>query len=181
MVWYCRWANWSLVFSDQCHQDSLKSCICTWRCIMHACSVFLIHPPCANARNELVLTQTKYICNMHQSFVSPAPGTGDSGNIAGLKCRGLTCDVSRQCRGCAGVLTSRQYSGDMCVSGYKFNKVGNKGVCRNCNVCKVCPLPLLYATFADIFGLCQHLFLSCIFVSNHTFKHKCLALTARTI
>ena len=44
----------------------------------------------------------------------------------------------------------------VCVSGYKFNKVGNKGVCRNCNVCKVCPLPLLYATFTDIFGLCQH-------------------------
>ena len=48
---------------------------------------------------------------IHQSFVSPPTGTGDSEGIAGLKCRDLTCDVSRQCRGCAGVLTSRQYSG----------------------------------------------------------------------
>ena len=68
-----------------------------------------------------------------------------------------------QCRGCAGVLTSSQHPVVpfsfviyICVSGYKFNKVGHKGVCRNCNVCKVCPLPLLYATFTDIFGLCQH-------------------------
>ena len=40
------------------------------------------------------------------------PATGDMGGIAGLKCRSLTCDVSRQCQGCAGVLTSRQYSGE---------------------------------------------------------------------
>ena len=103
---------------------------------------------------------------MHQSFVSPPPppGTGDSGGIAGLKCWGLTSDVSRQCRGCAGVLTSRQYSGEKsCSSSIQFcyilvcvYQVGNKRVCRNCNVSKVCPLPLLYATFTDIFGLCQH-------------------------
>ena len=38
----------------------------------------------------------------------PAPlGAGDTGDIAGLKCRNLTSDVSRQCRGCAGVLISR--------------------------------------------------------------------------
>ena len=35
------------------------------------------------------------------------PGAGDTGDIAGLKCRNLTSDVSRQCRGCAGVLISR--------------------------------------------------------------------------
>ena len=35
------------------------------------------------------------------------PGPGDTGDIAGLKCRNLTSDVSRQCRGCAGVLISR--------------------------------------------------------------------------
>ena len=45
---------------------------------------------------------------MHQSFVSPAPfGAGDTRDIAGLKCRNLTSDVSRQCGGCAGVLNPR--------------------------------------------------------------------------
>ena len=34
-------------------------------------------------------------------------GAGDTGDMAGLKCHNLTSDVSRQCRGCAGVLTSR--------------------------------------------------------------------------
>ena len=34
-------------------------------------------------------------------------GAGDTGDIAGLKCRNLTSDVSRQCRGSAGVLISR--------------------------------------------------------------------------
>ena len=34
-------------------------------------------------------------------------GAGDTGDIAGLKFRNLTSDESRQCRGCAGVLTSR--------------------------------------------------------------------------
>ena len=34
----------------------------------------------------------------------PGPkGAGDTGDVAGLKCRNLTSDVSRQCRGCAGV------------------------------------------------------------------------------
>ena len=42
---------------------------------------------------------------MHQSFVSPAPG-----DTAGLKCQASTSDESRQCRGCAGVLISRQYT-----------------------------------------------------------------------
>ena len=39
-----------------------------------------------------------------------SPGAGDSGNKAGLKCRALTSDVSRQCRGFAGVMISRQYT-----------------------------------------------------------------------
>ena len=44
-----------------------------------------------------------------QSFVSPRSlGAGDSGDIAGTKCRDLTFDESRQCRRCAGVLISRQ-------------------------------------------------------------------------
>ena len=39
---------------------------------------------------------------------SPVPlGAGDTGDIARLKCRNLTSDVSRQCHGCAGVLISR--------------------------------------------------------------------------
>ena len=38
----------------------------------------------------------------------PGPlGAGDTRDIAGLECRNLTSDVSRQCRGCAGVLISR--------------------------------------------------------------------------
>ena len=39
-----------------------------------------------------------------------SPGAGDSGDIAGLKCLALTSDVSRQCRGFAGVMISRQYT-----------------------------------------------------------------------
>ena len=35
-------------------------------------------------------------------------GAGDSGDIAGPKCRDLTFDESRQCRRCAKVLISRQ-------------------------------------------------------------------------
>ena len=38
----------------------------------------------------------------------PGPlGSGDTGDIVGLKCRNLTSDVSRQCRGFAGGLISR--------------------------------------------------------------------------
>ena len=32
---------------------------------------------------------------------------GDTGDIAGLKCRDLAYDVSTKCRGCVGVLISR--------------------------------------------------------------------------
>ena len=39
--------------------------------------------------------------------VSSPLGAGDTGDIAGLKCRDLTADESRQCRRCAGVLISR--------------------------------------------------------------------------
>ena len=39
--------------------------------------------------------------------LGPGKGAGDTGDIAELKCRNLTSDVSRQCRGCAGVLISR--------------------------------------------------------------------------
>ena len=39
-----------------------------------------------------------------------SPGAGDSGDIAGLKCQALTYDASRQCRGFAGVMISRQYT-----------------------------------------------------------------------
>ena len=34
-------------------------------------------------------------------------GAGDTGAIAGLKCRDLTYGVSQQCRGCAGILIFR--------------------------------------------------------------------------
>ena len=42
--------------------------------------------------------------------ITGSPGAGDSGDIAGLKCLALTSDVSRQCRGFAGVMISRQYT-----------------------------------------------------------------------
>ena len=38
--------------------------------------------------------------------VSGPLGAWDTGDIAGLKCRDLTADESRQCRRCAGVLIS---------------------------------------------------------------------------
>ena len=39
---------------------------------------------------------------------NPGPyGAADSGDIAGLKCRDLTSDESRQYRRCAGVLITR--------------------------------------------------------------------------
>ena len=39
--------------------------------------------------------------------VSGPLGTGDTWDIAGLKCRDLTADESQQCRRVAGVLISR--------------------------------------------------------------------------
>ena len=45
---------------------------------------------------------------MQQSICIHGPlGAGDIGDMAGLKCRNLTSDVSHQCHGCAGVLISR--------------------------------------------------------------------------
>ena len=62
----------------------------------------------------------EFIFNLNFSYGTGAPvsyapvicihgphGAGDTGDIAGLKCQNLTSDVSRQCRGCAGVLISR--------------------------------------------------------------------------
>ena len=47
----------------------------------------------------------------HNAPVICIPGSpGDSGDIAGLKCLALTSDVSRQRRGFAGVMISRQYT-----------------------------------------------------------------------
>ena len=46
-------------------------------------------------------------CNAPVICIPRPLGAGDTGDIAGLKCRNLTSDVSRQCRGCAGVLISR--------------------------------------------------------------------------
>ena len=43
-------------------------------------------------------------------------GAGDSGDIAGPKCRDLTFDESRHCRRCAGVLISRQ-NNNLCHGG----------------------------------------------------------------
>ena len=50
------------------------------------------------------------ICYAPVICIPGSPGAGDSGDIAGLKCLALTSDVSRQCRGFAGVMISRQYT-----------------------------------------------------------------------
>ena len=53
------------------------------------------------------------ILHLHLHYYAPvicipgSLGAGDTGDIAGLKCRNLTSDVSRQRRGFAGVLISR--------------------------------------------------------------------------
>ena len=74
-----------------------------------------------------LITPSKYVFltdlyNMAFYFVSSyAPvicipgslGAGDSGDIAGPKCRDLTFYESRQCRRCDGVLISRQ-SANLC-------------------------------------------------------------------
>ena len=58
--------------------------------------------------------ETVEISNFHFYHYAPvicipgSLGAGDSGDIAGPKCRDLTFDESRQCRRCAGVLISRQ-------------------------------------------------------------------------
>ena len=66
-----------------------------------------------NGPNEAIV----HCVDVHQmeniSFVRSQflhDGTGHSGDIAGLKCQALTSDASRQCRGFAGVLISRQYT-----------------------------------------------------------------------
>ena len=53
----------------------------------------------------LTLLRNLNLCTSH--LYPRALGAGDIGDIAELKCRNLTSDVSRQCRGCAGVLISR--------------------------------------------------------------------------
>ena len=60
-------------------------------------------------------TPAAVIANKNNCFapvirIPGSPGAGDSGDIAGLKCLALTSDVSRQCRGFAGVMISRQYT-----------------------------------------------------------------------
>ena len=53
------------------------------------------------------LSQMMYWLNAPVICIPGPLGAGVTGDIAGLKCRNLTSDVSRQCRGCAGVLISR--------------------------------------------------------------------------
>ena len=66
------------------------------------------------AENHVVLlacTITKTCpCNAPVICIPGSPGAGDIGDIAELKCLALTSDVSRQCRGFAGVMISRQYT-----------------------------------------------------------------------
>ena len=56
---------------------------------------------------------TYTVLNSYNAPVICIPGqprAADSGDTAGLKCQDLTSDESRQCRGCAAVLISRQYT-----------------------------------------------------------------------
>ena len=54
---------------------------------------------------------TKYVV-FPKMVILLKPWAGDTGDIAGLRCRNLTSDVSRQCRGCAGVLISQPIKSD---------------------------------------------------------------------
>ena len=54
------------------------------------------------------LLDTGFKCNAPVICIPGSLGSGDSGDIAGPKCRDLTFDESRQCRRCAGVLIFRQ-------------------------------------------------------------------------
>ena len=59
---------------------------------------------CGNKGADQLRSYAPVIC------IPGSPGAGDSGDIAGLKCQALTYDASRQCRGFAGVMISRQYT-----------------------------------------------------------------------
>ena len=56
----------------------------------------------------------KILCTTYTMHINAPviciPGAGDSVDLAELKCQALTSDVSRQCRGFAEVLISRQYT-----------------------------------------------------------------------
>ena len=54
------------------------------------------------------VTNPRRVDNAPVICIPGSLGAGDSGDIAGPKCRDLTFDESRQCRRCAGVLISRQ-------------------------------------------------------------------------
>ena len=54
------------------------------------------------------LGRVNFTSNAQVICIPGSLGAGDSGEIAGPKCRDLTFDESRQCRRCAGVLISRQ-------------------------------------------------------------------------
>ena len=57
---------------------------------------------------EFTAQTSKY--NAPVICIHAPPRAGDSGDSVGLKCQVLTSDESRQCRECAGVLMSRQYT-----------------------------------------------------------------------
>ena len=65
----------------------------------------------AGSYNVYVFMALSEHCSGNYAPVICIPGSlgaGDSGDIAGPKCRDLTFDESRQCRRCAGVLISHQ-------------------------------------------------------------------------
>ena len=70
--------------------------------------LFLDNDPRLLDYNELQ-KQTYIWVNSYAPVIwNPGPyGAADNGDKAGLKCRDLTSDESRQCRRCAGVLISR--------------------------------------------------------------------------
>ena len=71
---------------------------------MVATTFFWFGAPLLQMTGVLLFANAPVIC------IPGSLGAGDSGDIAGLKCLALTSDVSRQCRGFAGVMISRQYT-----------------------------------------------------------------------
>ena len=75
--------------------------------MLNSSSVFKCGNIGVHLQLSIIIDKSK-VTNYAPVICIPGPlGAGDTEDIAGLKSRNLTSDVSRQCRGCAGVLISR--------------------------------------------------------------------------
>ena len=73
-----------------------------------ACLDIKFFPHLLRGSNQVPLALELDNINAPVICIPGSLGAGDSGDIAGPKCRDLTFDESRQCRRCTGVLISRQ-------------------------------------------------------------------------